>query len=311
MLLKNLISKYGSLPIQIKGSLWFLMCSFLQKGVSVITTPIFTRLLTPLEYGQYSVFSSWYSMISVVVSLNLFCGVYTQGLVKFENNRKAYSSSLQGLCTTLIVSWTVIYLLLERFWNSVFGLTTVQMLAMLVMIWTSAVFSFWSVEQRVDFKYRLLAGVTLAVTIAKPFISILLITHANDKVTARILALMLVELVAYSAFFFIQLQKGKVFFFKKYWSYALLFNLPLIPHYLSQSILNSMDRIMIDKMIGPTAAGIYSLAYSLSMLMTMLNSALMQTIEPWLYKKIKNKQAEDIKKVAYPVFTMVALVNCY
>ena len=45
------------------------------------------------------------------------------------------------------------------------------------------------------------------------------------------------------------------------------------------------------------------------MIMTMVNTALMQTIEPWMYKKIKSKQISDISKVAYPAFVVVAGVN--
>ena len=62
-------------------------------------------------------------------------------------------------------------------------------------------------------------------------------------------------------------------------------------------------------MVGGAQAGIYSLAYSVSMIMTMVNTALMQTIEPWMYKKIKSKQISDISKVAYPAFVVVAGVN--
>ena len=48
---------------------------------------------------------------------------------------------------------------------------------------------------------------------------------------------------------------------------AEMFNLPLVPHYLSGAILNTADRIMIEKMVGASAAGIYSLAYSVSLIM--------------------------------------------
>ena len=61
---------YHKLPVQVKASLWFLICSFLQKGISVISTPIFTRLLSTAEYGQYSVFSSWLGIINIFVSLS-------------------------------------------------------------------------------------------------------------------------------------------------------------------------------------------------------------------------------------------------
>ncbi len=307
--MQKIVYKYKSLPIQVRASFWFLICAFFQKGISFISTPIFTRLLSTTEYGQFNVFQSWLGILIVIVTLNLYAGVYVSGLVKFEEKRNEYSSSLQGLTLTLVFVWTAIYLLSHDYWNHLFSLTTIQMLLMLSMMWTTVVFSFWSMEQRVDFRYRKLVAVTIAVSIAKPVVSIILVLVAKDKVTARIIGIASVELISYVWFFFAQMRRGKKFFSKKYWKYALAFNIPLIPHYLSTSVLNSADRIMIGRMVSDSAAGIYSLAYSISMIMTMFNTALMQTIEPWLYKKIKEKRIEDISKIAYPVFVIIAVVN--
>lgn len=305
----SIIKRYHSFPVQIKASLWFLVCSFMQKGISVITTPIFTRLLTPAEYGRFGVFSSWLSLATVVVSLNLFCGVYIQGLVKFDERRRQYSSSMQGLCLTLVVLWAIIYFLFSDFWNNLLSLSTVQMSALLVMVWTSSVFGFWASEQRVDFMYLKLVVITIIVSIAKPALGVLLVIHSDDKVTARILGLALVELIVYTGLFFYQMRRGRQFFSWKVWKYALAFNLPLIPHYLSGSILNTADRIMIEKMVGASAAGIYTLAYSVSLIMTLFNTSMLQTIEPWLYKKIKSRNIGDIGRVAYPAFILIAGVN--
>lgn len=305
----RLFNKYVALPIQIKASFWFLICAFLQKGISSITIPIFTRLMTPVEYGQYNVFNSWFNIVSVFVSLNLASGVYMQGLVKFSDKRLSYSSSMQGLSLTLVLVWTGIYLGFHGFWNRVFSLTTTQMLAMLVMTWTSTVFQFWAAEQRVELRYRSLIIVTLLVSFAKPAVGILFVLHAHDKVTARILGLVLVELIFYTGLFFVQFFRGKQFISKRFWKYALGFNLPLIPHYLSIIILSSSDRLMIDRMIGSAEAGIYSLAYSISQIMTLFNSALNQSLAPWLYKKIKDRQIEEIGSLICPVICFVAVVN--
>lgn len=307
---KNTIrSQYRALPVQVRASVWFLVCSFFQKGITSITTPIFTRLMSTSEYGQFSVFNSWLSIVTIFITLNLSSGVYAQGLVKFSDDKKEYSSSMQCLTLTLVMFWTTIYLLFRSFWNQLFSLTTVQMLAMLVMIWTTSAFQFWAVEQRVELRYQQLIAVTVIVSLAKPIVSIFFVLHAQDKVTARILGLMLVELVFYTCLFFVQLFRGKRFFSKFFWKYALLFNLPLIPHYLSTSILSSSDRIMIDNMVGSAEAGIYNLAYSISQIMTLFTVALTQTLEPWLYKKIRDKQIDDIASVAYPAIIMIGIVN--
>lgn len=307
--LHTMMTKYKNLPVQVRASLWFLICSFLQKGVSMLTTPIFTRLLSTGEYGRYSVFNSWLGIISIFVSLNLSAGVYQQGLVKFDKEREGFSSSLQGLSLTLVIAWTGIYLIAHEFWNRLLDLTTVQMLALLCMIWTTATFGFWSAEQRVHYKYRMLVGITLAVSLAKPLLGVLLVIYSDDKVTARILGLVLVELIGYAGCFLVQMKRGRIFFSRKFWKYSLGFNLPLIPHYLSQVVLNNSDRIMINDMVGDDSAGVYSLAYSIAMIMTLFNVALMQTLSPWIYQKIKDKKIRDIASAAYFSLGLVAVVN--
>ena len=308
-MLNSLLLKYKSIPLPLRASFWFFVSTFLQTGINAITTPIFTRLLSTAEYGQFSVFNSWSGIVSVFVTMNLSWSVFMQGLVKFGDRKSQFASALQGLCFTMTAGWTVVYLLFHEFWNRLFTLTTVQMLAMLVMAWTSSVFGFWSAEQRVELQYRRLVAVSLAASVAKPCLGVLFVVLAEDKVTARILSLALVELAAYSWSFFAQMRRGKKFFDAFFWKYALLFNLPLIPHYLSMTVLNSSDRIMINSMVGPDEAGIYSLAYSVSQVMTVFNTALLQSIEPWLYKKIKEQRVEDMASVAYPAFLLIAAVN--
>lgn len=307
--MNHLFEKYNNMSVQVRASFWFLVCSFLQKGISSLTTPIFTRLLTTDQYGQYNAFNSWLSILTIFVTLNLFYGVYTQGLVKFEEERAVYSSSLQGLTLTLCIGWTAVYLLFRDFWNARFSLTTVQMLAMLVMIWSTAVFNFWAAEQRVTYSYRRLVLLTLLVSAAKPAVGIFFVLHAEDKVTARILGLALVEAAAYTGLFFVQMARGRVYYSAKFWRHALRFNLPLIPHYLSQTVLSGADRIMIRDMVGGSQAGIYSLAYQISLIMTLFNTALSQTLSPWIYQKIKAGRPREISGVAFLALGLIAGAN--
>lgn len=309
MIIGKVLDKYKQTSVQLRASFWFLVCAFLQKGISFMTTPIFTRLMSTAEYGQFGTFNSWLSILTGLVTLNLYYGVYSTGLVKFEDERTTFSSSLQGLTLTLVVAWTLVYLFFQDIWNEYTGLTKIQMIFMFQMMWSTAAFNFWSMEQRIDFKYKKLVLLTIAVSIVKPILGILLVGNAEDKVTARIFGLAIVELCFYSFCFVAQMVRGKKFFSVKFWKHALTFNIPLVPHYLANSILSSADRIMISLMVGESETGIYNLAYSISMVMTMFNTALIQTIEPWLYKKIKQRKINDISHLAYPVFIFIALVN--
>jgi len=309
MSFSKLKKKYESLPVQVRASFWFLICSFLQKGISMITTPIFTRIMSTEDYGQYGVFNSWYGIITIVVALALTGGVHTQGLVKYEEDRSVFSSSLQGLTATLVAIWLIIYFTFRNFWNGLFSLTTLQMTCMFVIIWMTASFGFWANEQRVTYSYKVLVIVTLLSSVLKPAIEVFLVINSDEKATARIIGWVIADIMAFGWMFIAQLRKGKVFYHKRFWLYALSFNIPLVPHYLSQTVLNSSDRIMIQRLVGNSQAGIYNLAYSLSLIMTLFNTALMQTISPWMYQKIKVKKGKDIAPVAYITLVLIAAVN--
>ena len=180
------IEKYKSLPVQVRASFWFFVCSFLQKGVSVITTPIFTRLLSTAEYGKFNVFVSWEGIFAAIVILTLPWGVFEQGLVKYSDERNTFTSTILGLMTTLTVSGLLIYFFFHSIINRIVSLNTTQMICMFSITWTSSIFSFWAMRERVDYKYKKLVLVTALVTIAKPAVGIILVLNSADKVTARI-----------------------------------------------------------------------------------------------------------------------------
>ena len=92
---------YNKMSIASKAALWFTICGFVQKGISFITVPIFTRLLTTEQYGVVSIFYSWESIFIIFCTLNLFSGVFNNGMIKYENDRDGFLSSMQGLVSTL------------------------------------------------------------------------------------------------------------------------------------------------------------------------------------------------------------------
>lgn len=307
---KLIIGKYKSLPLPVKASFWFLICAFLQRGISALTTPIFTRMLSTAEYGQYNVFNSWYSIINCFVTLNLYGGMFTQKLIKEDDSKKAsFSSSMQGLCFSLVLFWTVVYLLFHKQINSLLSLSTTQMGLMFLIMWTASIFNLWAMWERTQYKYKTLVVITLVFSIANPILGMILVYTSKDKVTARILATAIVEIALYTWLFCKQIIKGKVFLNAQYWQYAIVFCVPMIPHYLSQMVLHGSDRIMIQKLVDDASAGIYSLAHSVSLLMTVFNTSLLASIEPWIYQQIKDNKTDKIRSVAYSSFIIIAFVN--
>ena len=71
------------------------------------------------------------------------------------------------------------------------------------MCWLTAVWGFWSTEQRVEYKYVRLVIVTVIVIVAKPVLEIIAVVFSEDKVTARIVSFAFVEFSVYIWLFFV------------------------------------------------------------------------------------------------------------
>lgn len=297
--MKNLyfyIDKYKKMGVQVKASIWYTGCNILQKGISFIVIPIYTRLLTTSEYGQYTVFQSWRDIILIFATLNLYCGVFTKAMVDYNDDRDAYTSSMQGLGSVITTILFFAYLALSGLWSRLFGMSKVTMILLFIYYYVYPAFSFWSVRQRVEYRYKKMVAVTLLVSVFTPILSVALLYFTSLRENAVIYGYLIVQIMVGAFFYILNFYRGKIFFNKRYWVHALKFNIPLIPHYLSLIVLGQADRIMIDKYCGSAEAGIYGLAYQVSMALNIVISAVNNAMVPWTYEKLKTTEYSLIKK---------------
>lgn len=306
-IIKRICNIYNEMSAPVKASIWFTVCSVVQKGITLLSTPIFTRLLTTEQYGVYSVYQSWYSIISIFATLNLSAGVLFNGLTKYSEDRDRIISSFQGLSTTVTLVLFLLYLIKMDYWNSLLGMSSLFMIAMFIELLAVPAYAFWAVKERYDYSYKVLIVLTLLVAIGSPIIGAIAVVSTDYKAEARVLTYVGIQVIEGIFFYIYNFKKGKTFFYKKYWKFALAFNLPLIPHYLSMTILNQADRIMISKMVGTGAAAIYSVAYQISMMMTIVTNAINSSFVPYTYKELKSHSYDGIKKNSNVLLILIGI----
>lgn len=296
--------KNASAPV--KAAFWFTVCSIINKCIQLITVPIFTRILTTTEYGQYSVFVSWQSIFLIVATLNIHSNVFNNGLIKYLDEQDKFLSSMQGLTTVITGCLMVVFLIFRRILTEFIGLPGFLIIILLIEIALTPGYELWATKQRFDFKYHKVVISTIFLVILNPLVGLLFVSIANEKGYARILSVLLVQICIYGILYISNLKKDRSFYNKQFWKYALFLAIPLVPHYLSQTLLNQMDRIMISNICGEDKAGIYSVAYSGAMTIQIVGKSIQSSFTPWIYKKIKST---DIHGVATTVNVLTVLIG--
>ncbi len=301
---------YKSLSLPVKASLWFSISNIFQKGIAFFTVPILTRIMPSADYGEYSVFLSWLQIISIFATLNMWNYVLNNGMIKYENDRNGYVSSLQGLSFVITIAIFLIYIPFSGQWQKMTGLSFSAMAVMFIELLFMPSYEYWCTKERFEYRYKGIVFISVAVTVLIPLISIPLILMVNnDKGMAAIVGRSVTSAMIFIIPTIIIATKGKKFYSKKYWTFALRFNIPLIPHFLSVIILQQSDRIMISHIAGDDKAGIYSVAYSAAAIVQLVNSAILSSYVSYTYTSIKNAQFRKIEKSANYLLILIAGLN--
>ena len=60
-----------SLKVPAMATVWYIGSGALARAIGALSVPIYTRLLTPSEYGLFPLYTSWVGVLSVLVTLEI------------------------------------------------------------------------------------------------------------------------------------------------------------------------------------------------------------------------------------------------
>lgn len=309
--IKSYLSKVNNMTPAAKASFWFIVSNIVLKGISFITTPIFTRLLDVADYGVSNMFVTWEGIISIFATLSLSGGVYNVAMTKFEDDVDKVTSSMIGLT---ICSSTVVYtvcIAINLLFPSLFELSTSYLVFMWVQTFFNAVTAFWLMRKRYIYDYKKVIAYTFSNAILSPVVAIIAVyLSTENKAYAKVIGSGLWPILIGFCIMLILVWKGKKLYHKEYWKFALKFNIPLLPHYLSSGAVGSVGKIMLNYFYDATYVGLYGIAGSITGLMSIVTSSINNALIPQTLQSIKNGTIKELKKSINIYLSLIAFMCC-
>ena len=303
---RNILNK---IPRSVKASTSLFLATVVSKGISYLTTPFYTRLLTAEEYGQASVFLTWMNLLGIIAMFCLSYGVFNNGMMDYANQRNEYSYSMLVFSNLITILTFCVVLFIYCFFGTWFGLDLPLLFLMGVVYLFQPAYNFWTSRQRYELKYKAMVFWTVTSAILSPTIAIVCIYYFQDnRLYARLFGAEIPLIVLYAGFYIYLAIRAKGKVEVKYWKAAFLFNLPLIPHYLSTNLLGSSDKLMISRIVNDTATAHYSVAYSVASIASIIWSSINASLIPFTYERCKAKDYKSISMVTMPILTVIAIL---
>lgn len=275
--------------------------------VAMLMIPITTRILHTGDLGNAVSFFSIRNICLNIFTLASYTAV-NRGLLEFHDNKFEFLSSLLLFNLVTIGLFGLVYGIFRSFFESILGFTPLLsfLLFFSVLLWMS--YTIGTTYLLYHNRYKTMFCITMCIGPFSQFLAIFLILHLNsDKYLGRIIGLDGFYWIIGFLFLILILLKGHFTFKKIYIKYALSLSLPLIPHLLAQTLLSQSDIIMITNICNSDKSGIYSMAYTIAMVLYALLSQIMAVWSPWCYRRLNEKNTSVIYQYS-KVLYFVALI---
>ncbi len=137
------------------SGLWYTLSSFLTKSLGFITIPLFTRIMTPEEFGSFSAYAAFQTIMIAVFGLESFLTLNRARFDFEESDLMKYQFSVLVLSFSMTIGAMALFLLFPGHLSAVTGLDDQYLLMMFVYLLFNPAFSMFQMWQRVRYGYRL------------------------------------------------------------------------------------------------------------------------------------------------------------
>lgn len=277
-----------------------LLATFLLRAIGLITAPITTRLLETSDYGAMSIYNTWVGIATIVLGLQA-CGTFNNARIKFESKEEYYKYCWNALFISFIGHLVFIIIIFP--WvsslSSLIGITELLICLMIVQSFMQNGINMLSGHLLIENKAGWNLVLSGFVSLGSFVFSVLLVHQPTFRempymafIVGNFIPTAITGIVAVIWFG----KKGASKIKTNYIKYCLSLSFSLIFHGLSGIVLGQSDRIMLERMIDLSEAGVYSLTYNFSSILLGVWGAINSIWIPFYFRYLKEGNYSELKK---------------
>ena len=278
-----------------KAGIGYTIGNVMVKGINFLAIPIFSRLLTTEEMGVYTVFAAYEAVLFVFIGMALHSSIRS-AKYEFEGKIDDFTSSIMGIYWINLIVALFISIVFNKILTKLLDLDLVTLVMLVIYSFGIAVVTLYNARISLDYEYKKYIKVSLA-NVGLSLILIKTIFNSS-RGFGRVLGITISTVLVTVYIIYDLYKRARPTFRKKYWKFGIKYSLPIIPHGISQVLLAQFDRIMINKMIGKSEAGIYGLVGNIKLILAIISDSISEVWMTWFYEKMKNKEIEAVRSRA-------------
>ncbi len=283
----------NKLNVPARSSLFYILSGIFIKMIGILSTPVFTRILTESEYGTFALYMSILGIALGVLSP--FCS--GSQLFRISEEYKDKKSSVLLTCILPIFITSLLICLVLFAFNGILNFEYYVIPCLSLQVFSDCVGLLFLTFKRYEYDFSKVIFINISETVLSIILSFILIRVFTLGYLGRILGLLIPSFLTASVFILCTLfQNGKIK--KKILKFSLSLSSPLVFGSLAGSLGGQLDRLLFTFLLGEVMMAKYSVAHSLGIGLNFLIAAVSSSLIPWTSRRLTHGGAERIPSVS-------------
>lgn len=278
----------------VKDSAIYAVGTIASRLVGFIMIPVYTRVLTPADYGIIETIIRLVDILGLFLALGLAEALLRHYyLAKDEEDRRRLIGSTLSLNLVVVLAGSALALPFSPVLTSLaFGherytsYVTVSLISMLVGNLMELPLTLWRAEAKA-WRFTVLSVGKLFSHLA---LNIVLVVWLRWGVWGVVLSGLINALVWSVALSWVVRRRYGICWDQVWLQRVLRYGLPLVPASLSQFVLHYSDRFFLTRYATESELGLYSLAYRFGMLVSVFFGILSRAWWPWVFRAAEEEE---------------------
>lgn len=284
----------------------------LLNGISIITGPLFSRLLGDSGYGALKIYNIWVSILTVVSTLQTQATLVNARVEYPEAEQKRYQSAAMGLSVlTFSVCAGFVLIFLSPI-ARILQLDRALVCLMLLQAFGTFCVNFLHIKNVYEYRAGWNLLLSLTVSIVPLLLAVVLVLRLPPDI--RYYGRVVANAAAYGVLGLPIcawiLLRGRTVYRKDYWKFCVFLAVPAVFHNLTDLILGQSDQLMLQHMVDLATVGHYSSALTLSNFLFVLFGALNNTWCPFFFDEFKQGKLDAVLGKSRNFLEVFTVLSC-
>jgi O-antigen/teichoic acid export membrane protein len=307
------IKQYISTSL-IKHSLIYTTANVVNFIIPFLLIPFLTNHLTPYDYGIVSMFSLIQTIITPVLSLNINAPI--QRKYFDTDDISSYVGNSLALLVVINLTYLLFVELFDNLMNSIVQLPKIYFFCIGFIVLFNSINNILLTLYQVKKKSVNYVFIQITTSLINFLFTIFFVLILKMSWDGRIISMIISSVLVGIFSFILLIQNGLVAFNteKEKLLYLIKFGGGLIPHALGSVFISMTGRYFISQFLSLEETGLYSLAVSISSILTIFTLAFNNSFSPWLFQKLKDNYPytkNNIVKLTYAYFTFLIILGVF